>query len=142
MKKILLILAAALVLCGPAIEAKKNTPVYPSAEDGWKKVKPEKYGYAKEDFEKLTQFLIDSTYATGVAVIVGGEMIYSFGALDRLSYIASCRKSVLAMMYGKYVENGTIDLNETVEELGLDDIGGLLPIEKKAWVMGSRSGLP
>ena len=42
MKKILLILAAALVFCGPVSEAKSKTPVYPSAEKGWKKAKPEK----------------------------------------------------------------------------------------------------
>lgn len=143
MKKTLLIFAAALMLCAPLAGAQSKAPVYPSAEEGWKKVKPEKHGFSKKALDDLTEFLVDSTYATGVAVIVGGEMIYSFGVLDRLSYIASCRKSVMAMMYGKYVENGTINLDETVEELGLDDIGGLLPIEKKARVIDlvtARSG--
>lgn len=147
MKKRLLVLAAAAVLMllgAPVADAQKNeAPIYPSAENGWKKVKPEKHGFSKEALNEITNYLIDSTRATGVAVIVGGEMIYSFGALDRLSYLASCRKSVLAMLYGKYVENGTIDLSQTIEDLGLDDIGGLLPIEKKATVydlITARSG--
>ena len=145
MKKLFLIVAAtaALGLTAASGLFAQDKPIYPAPGEGWHKAKPEKYGFPKEALNDLTKFLIDSTYATGVTVIVGGEMIYSFGAQDRLSYIASCRKSVLAMMYGKYVENGTINLDETVEELGLDDIGGLLPIEKKARVIDlvtARSG--
>ena len=38
------------------------------------------------------------------------------------------------MLYGKYVEDGTINLETTLGELGIDDIGVLLPIEKKATI--------
>ena len=31
------------------------------------------------------------------------------------------------MLYGRYVENGTIRLNETLAEIGIDDRLGLLP---------------
>ena len=37
-------------------------------------------------------------------------------------------KSILAMLYGYWVENGTINLDTTLEALGIDDIGGLLPL--------------
>ena len=42
-----------------------------------------------------------------------------------------------------WVENGIIDLETTLEELGMDDIGGLLPAEKKATIehlITARSG--
>ncbi len=48
------------------------------------------------------------------------------------------------MLYGYWVENGTIDLDATMEDLGVDDIGGLLPIEKQAKVdhlITARSGV-
>jgi len=48
------------------------------------------------------------------------------------------------MMYGKYVENGTIDLDKTIGELGVDDLQGLLPIEKRATIRNlitARSGV-
>jgi CubicO group peptidase (beta-lactamase class C family) len=48
------------------------------------------------------------------------------------------------MLYGKYVKNGTINLNATLGELGITDHGGLLPAEQKAKVehlLQARSGV-
>ena len=48
------------------------------------------------------------------------------------------------MLYGKYVENGKINLEKTISELGIDDVQGLLPIEKKANIqdlISARSGV-
>jgi len=48
------------------------------------------------------------------------------------------------MMYGKYVDDGTIDLSTTIGELGIDEKDGLLPKEKTATindVITSRSGV-
>jgi CubicO group peptidase (beta-lactamase class C family) len=48
------------------------------------------------------------------------------------------------MLYGFWVENGTIDLETTLSELGIDDIGGLLPDEKRATIehlITARSGV-
>lgn len=122
----------------------KGSPfIYPT-DEGWAKAKPSKYGYDPDKLKEVRKYLIDSTHCTGMTVIVGGESIFRFGSLDRISYIASCRKSVLAMLYGKYVENGTIDLGRTIGELGMDDHGGLLPSEKEATVFDlvtARSGI-
>ena len=131
----ILLSTVCLVACG-------QKPIYPSAE--WSKAKPAKYGYDAAKLKEVKQYILDSLNTTGMMVVVGGESIFEFGSLDRVSYIASCRKSVLAMLYGKYVENGTIKLNTTLEELGIDDIGGLLPIEKKATIhhlIQARSGV-
>jgi CubicO group peptidase (beta-lactamase class C family) len=84
---------------------------------------------------------------TGMVVVVGGRVLLEHGAIDSLSYLASARKSVLSMLYGKYVADGTIRLNETLRELGLDDrgeAGPLLPQERGATVehlLMARSGV-
>jgi len=95
-------------------------------------------------FDEIQTFIINKMHTTGLVVARYGKIIYEFGDTEELSYIASCRKSILAMLYGKYVENGTIDLNKTLEEIGIDDIGGLLSIEKQATVKNlitARSGI-
>ena len=120
-------------------------PVNPKfPEEKWDRAKAEKYGYNTDRFKSLSNYITGSTRFTGVMVIVNGEDIFHYGSLDRISYIASCRKSIISMMYGKYVEDGTIDLGKTVGELGIDDIGGLLPSEKEATIQDlitARSGV-
>jgi CubicO group peptidase (beta-lactamase class C family) len=121
------------------INAQSKYPV-----KGWDNALPEKYGYNSAKLKVVNQYIIDSMKTTGLVVVVGGEIIFSYGNTQSISYLASCRKSLLAMLYGKYVENGTIDLNKTVTELGFDDVGGLLPIEKTAKVydlITARSGV-
>jgi CubicO group peptidase (beta-lactamase class C family) len=85
------------------------------------------------------------TQATGsMMVIVGGRVIFSYGDVTHTSKVASVRKSVLGMLYGKYVINGKIDTSKTVKELGLDDKVPFLPMEEKATLeqlMASRSGI-
>jgi len=95
-------------------------------------------------FNRTLPFVINKMNTTGLMVIRHGKVLFEFGDIEELSYIASCRKSVLAMLYGKYVENGKINLNRTLEEIGIDDIGGLQSIEKKATIrdlITARSGI-
>ena len=148
MRKLLIPLLLSLVCSGmPAQESSEY--VWPG-EKGWKDAKPDKYGFSAQKLKGVREFVINKTKGTGMMIIVGGECIFKYGHLTKLSYLASCRKSVLAMLYGKYVENGTIDLDKTVGELGIDDTVepgfevGLLPSEKEATVrdlITARSGV-
>ena len=63
---------------------------------------------------------------TAVEVLHNGEPMYSYGDVSRTEglYVASVRKSLLALLYGPWVENGTIDLEATLDDLDFDDIGG------------------
>ena len=48
------------------------------------------------------------------------------------------------MLFGKYVDSGVIDLDKTLEELNIDDVSPLLPIEKQATIkdlISARSGV-
>ncbi len=105
---------------------------------------PEKDGWNSQKSTAFNKYLIDSTFVTGFLMIHKGKIVFKYGDIVENSYIASCRKSVLAMLYGKYVENGQIDLNKNIRKLGIDDVAGLLPIEKKATIedlISARSGV-
>lgn len=81
---------------------------------------------------------------SAMMIVVGGQVLFQYGRLDEVSYIASARKSVTAMLYGRYVANGSVRLDATMESLGIDDDGGLLPIERTATVLdllSARSGI-
>ena len=119
-------------------------PIYPKAGKDCQQAKPSKYGFDDQKVKELRRYVIDSMQTTGLMIIVGGECIFKYGDIEKVSYIASCRKSVLSILYGKYVKNGTINLNKTLGELGFTDHGGLLPIEQSAKVLHliqARSGI-
>jgi CubicO group peptidase (beta-lactamase class C family) len=81
---------------------------------------------------------------TGFVAVVGGRVLMDYGDLQAISYLASVRKSVLSMLYGIYVERGAIDLDQTLEQLGIDDHGGLSAEERQATVrhlLSARSGI-
>src|SRR5438309_2142592 len=59
---------------------------------------------------------------TAFMVVRHGRVALEYGDTRYVSYLASSRKSVLSMVYGKYAENGTIDLNRSLADLGMDDI--------------------
>ena len=84
-------------------------------------------------------------YETSSMMIVkGGRIAYTYGDITTPSYLASARKSILSMLYGNYVVNGTINLDRTLGELGIDDIGMLTPLEKSARIrdiLTARSGV-
>lgn len=101
-------------------------------------------GFTQSRLDSLTMFLRNNLETTGMLVLQNGKILYEYGDIEEVSYIASCRKSILSILYGKYVENGTIDLNETIGEIGIDEEDGLLPQEKEATVndiITSRSGV-
>jgi CubicO group peptidase (beta-lactamase class C family) len=115
------------------------------ADTGWAyQEQPLQKGWNAAKLEQVHKFVVDSTQVTGMMIICEGKVVYHFGDLAENSYIASCRKSVLALLYGKYVCNGRIKLDQTIGSLGIDDIGGLLPMEKTATVrelLQARSGV-
>jgi len=101
-------------------------------------------GFTQAQLDKLTKYLEEHAASTGMVILHEGKLVYEYGNTREVSYIASCRKSVLSMLYGKYVENATIDLQQNIGSLGIDEKDGLLPIEKKATVdhiITSRSGV-
>jgi CubicO group peptidase (beta-lactamase class C family) len=141
---LVLVLHASLFLA-PASAQVSSESVFPAKT--WEYVEKddlEAYGWSPEALEKTTRFIRDESNTTGLVVVDRGRVVYQFGDIEELSYVASVRKSILAMLYGYWVENGTIDLETTLSDLGFDDIGGLLPMEKEATILHlitARSGV-
>lgn len=81
---------------------------------------------------------------TAVMAVKDGRVLFSYGPVETTSILFSVRKSILAMMYGKYVANGTVDAEKTLDDIGIDDLGGLLPLERQARLrdlLTARSGI-
>jgi CubicO group peptidase (beta-lactamase class C family) len=120
-----------------------NNYVYPDST--WLSVNDlTQEGWNNDSLNKLKRFVIDSTNATGMIVIKSGKILLNYGDTSEISYIASCRKSILSILYGPFVEKGKINLSTTVAQLHLDDVEGLLPIEKQASIkdlLTARSGV-
>ncbi len=118
-------------------------PVNPGAK--WKRFpNPEAAGFGSSALQALEHILY-SKPTTSLMVVRAGRIAYSYGDISRTSNVASVRKSILSMLYGKYVANGRIDLDRTIGQLGIDESGeGLMPIEKTATIrhiLTSSSGV-
>jgi CubicO group peptidase (beta-lactamase class C family) len=87
---------------------------------------------------------LEALPTTAFLVLNRGRVVLDHGATTAPTYLASARKSVLSVLYGPAVADGTIRLGATLGELGIDDIGGLLPQERRATVrdlLTSSSGV-
>jgi CubicO group peptidase (beta-lactamase class C family) len=79
-----------------------------------------------------------------VGVFVGGESVFGWGDLDRPSFVASVRKSVLSVAFGRLVADGRLDLDATLADHDIDDITPLTATERSATVrhlLQARSGV-
>jgi len=116
--------------------------VFPGQQ--WERIdNPAVVGYDPARLHAIHDY-VDELNTTGLMVVVGGRVLFEHGDVEQVSYLASVRKSILAMLYGNYVEDGTIDLQKTITDLEMDDVGGLLPIERRAKVwdlITARSGV-
>jgi CubicO group peptidase (beta-lactamase class C family) len=120
----------------------QSAPDFPAKD--WQLVSPESEGYSSKKFEALRAWLAAGP-TTAMMIVVHGHIIFSYGDTAKVSKIASVRKSILSMLYGKYVVNNIIDLNKTVEQLGLAEPDRpFLPSEKNATLeqlFAGRSGI-
>jgi CubicO group peptidase (beta-lactamase class C family) len=94
--------------------------------------------------ERALFALLETLDTTALMVVHDGRIIASHGDVRLKSYIASARKSLVSMIYGVAVARGAIHLDTTLEAIGFDDIGGLLPIERTATIrhlLMARSGV-
>ena len=141
------------IVCAIAFSLSRNVTDGQTAEKGkaavfpgreWERVeKPESVGYSSARLQALRAWL-QSLDTTAMMVSVGGRSLFEYGDLTHQSYLASVRKSLLAILYGKYVEGGKIQLDKTLRELEFTDVGGLSPREQEATIehlISARSGV-
>jgi CubicO group peptidase (beta-lactamase class C family) len=88
--------------------------------------------------------LLTSGQTTAMLVLRRGERVFEYGDAAEVSYVASVRKSLVSMLYGPAVARRVIRLDRTLADLGIDDMAGLLPQERRATVrdlLTARSGV-
>jgi CubicO group peptidase (beta-lactamase class C family) len=107
---------------------------------------PEDAGFTSAGFaeaERIWNAIPDSTVSS-FFLVYKGRVLASFGSEDYPYWCHSMRKSFLSALYGVHVENGNIDLDATMEELGIDDSPPLTAEERQARVihlLKARSGV-
>jgi CubicO group peptidase (beta-lactamase class C family) len=77
-------------------------------------------------------------------VVKSGHVVAAYGDITRQFQAHSIRKSLLSAMYGTAVSAGEVNLDATLEQLGIDDDSVLTAEEKKATLrqlISARSGV-
>ncbi len=144
------VLFAGLLACAPrTIAVESAQPCRPGATDRYPGTEWARYerpiaaGWSEAGLNRVRDHL-SGLSTTAFMAVVGGCVLMDYGDVTTVSYLASVRKSVLSMLYGIYVERGEIDLDQTLADLRIDDVGGLTPEERRARVrdlLAARSGV-
>jgi CubicO group peptidase (beta-lactamase class C family) len=106
--------------------------------------RPEDIGWSSERLAKAREFT-RSLDTAAVVVVVDGKILTQWGKTKTRYNMHSCRKSLMSAMIGIRVHDGTIDLNQTLEQLNIkDNEPRLSMVEKQATVenlLQARSGI-
>lgn len=144
------LLTALLLAATPARAAEdaphdvRPAPPAPPASSPWHALDEAHAGEACRRQLAAVRTDLQALPTTSLMAARGDEVVFAQGRVDVPSIVHSVRKSLLAMLYGKPVQDGTIRLDDTLADLGIDDLGGLLPIERQARVrdlLAARSGV-
>lgn len=104
---------------------------------------PEAAGWSSAALAAATAHA-DTIDTAALLVVARGRVVLSHGRVADRFNIHSIRKSLLSALIGIHEAEGRIDLEATVDKLGLDDKLGLTPREKLATVLDllcARSGI-
>ena len=105
---------------------------------------PEVAGWSSEKLA-VAKAYGNSIHSSAVMIVQRGEVIYEWGHFDKKLTSYSIRKSLISALYGIYAEQRMIDVNETLDKLGIDDSpDSLTKQEKQARIVDilrARSGV-
>jgi CubicO group peptidase (beta-lactamase class C family) len=92
----------------------------------------EKAGWSKERLAAAHEYSnADSIHTSAVMIVQDGKVVDEWGDIDKKITSYSVRKSLLSALYGIYSAEGVIDINQTLEQLGIDDSPDPLTKEEK-----------
>lgn len=116
---------------------------YPTSE--WTRVnEPDDLGWSRAALANAYEFA-SSMGSSAIMIVQDGVIVSAWGSVAEITGIASMRKSLLSALIGIHEAEGTIDLNATLADLGIDDCEPALTlVEKQATVadlLTSRSGI-
>ena len=105
---------------------------------------PEKAGWSSAKLAQAER-LASAQDTEAVMIVHRGRIVCEWGDTERPFMCHSMRKSILSALYGIYVEKRAIDIDKTLEQLGIDDKApSLTRVEKQATVrdlLKARSGI-
>jgi CubicO group peptidase (beta-lactamase class C family) len=104
---------------------------------------PEEAGFSSEKLDEAKKFFNKSDFAATM-IIYNGRVVAAWGDVDRVSSVHSIRKSIISALYGIQVDKGTVDINRTLEDVGIDEKTPLTEDEKQAKIVDllcARSGI-
>ncbi|WP_254514261.1 serine hydrolase [Aquimarina sp. EL_43] len=104
---------------------------------------PRDFGFDPEKLESVEQ-LARQLDTDALLVSKCGKILVEFGTPATKRPINSMRKPFMGAVYEKYVADGTIDLNKTLGQYGINDVDGLSQLELSATlndVIRHRSGV-
>jgi CubicO group peptidase (beta-lactamase class C family) len=131
-----LILSALLISCSASTHSDRI--------DVFDTISAKDAGMSEEKLDAIVDFCQESGSAA-LLILYDGKVVLSWGEVETKYPIHSIRKALLNSLYGIYVERGDIDLDMTLEELGIDDIPPVLTKEEKQAkvldLLRSRSGI-
>ena len=108
------------------------------------KISPEEAGWSSQTLNEAAKLAGELGYSA-ITILYDGKEMFSWGKVETNYECHSIRKAFLSALYGIYVEKGTIDLDATIKELGIDDIPPqLTEPEKRATIrqlLQARSGI-
>jgi CubicO group peptidase (beta-lactamase class C family) len=144
MKSLYTSLYITLFVLGGSFHSLAQSQVKHFPEKHWDYIKNvSTYGYTMEGLKKAKTYA-DSINTEAVIIVVNGKILYEWGSVDQKYNTHSIRKSFLSALYGNYVQKGIINIDLTMEELGVDDNPPLSEEEKEATIrdcLKARSGI-
>ncbi len=102
----------------------------PGAPTELRDVEPETVGWSSAMLSEA-ESLAEEIDTAALLAMHDRDIFFSFGETNTKLPIHSIRKPFLSALFGIHVEAGDIDLDATLEELGIDDIPPSLTTEEK-----------
>ena len=138
MRRFLCLLAA--VACVVPVFAGERVP----GEQWMRYANPADAGFDADRLEAARETW-EALPSSAFMVVSNGAVVAAWGDVSRRFMCHSVRKSFMSALYGIYWDRGEIELNKTLADLGIDDLGdGLLETEKRARILDllkARSGV-
>jgi CubicO group peptidase (beta-lactamase class C family) len=141
-----LIVFAALIAaaCATVPGVAPGTAEWPAPVAAWQQwAAPREAGFGEAALDAVLA-KADEAKTAAVMAVWRGRVVFAAGDVERKLELHSVRKSLYAALYGIAVEQGLVDLNATLADLGIDDEPPLTAEEKRARVVDllhARSGV-
>jgi CubicO group peptidase (beta-lactamase class C family) len=133
----------ALLLLGLVVKVNSQAGRVPGV-DWMHLASPEQAGWSGKKLAGIRDYL-EEIGSTSAMIVQHGAVVAAWGDVAHKSNLHSCRKSLLNSLIGIAVAEGKINLNDTLEKLGIDDKKpSLTEVEKQATVrdlLEARSGV-